>query len=252
MPTLTIVQISDLHLFADPNSEHWGLDGENRLDRVLERIRGERAQVVLLTGDLVHDETAAGYQRLAGKLRALDCPALCLPGNHDDPELMTQHLGAGANRVLGTHDLGGWRVILLDSRIAGKDAGYLAGTELRRLEQALEEAPDRPAVIALHHQPVPCGSAWLDHIGLQNSAALLDVLTRYPQVRIVTWGHIHQPFDTQWQDVRMLGCPAVSRAFTPHSEHFAQGDAGPGYRVLELFADGRCSTRTVLLEAAPQ
>ena len=90
-----------------------------------------------------------------------------------------------------------WQFVMLDSSVPGKVFGALAESELAFLSETLEQHPDIPAVIALHHHPVDIGSDWMEKIGLTNRDAFWQVLDRFPQVRIVLWGHIHQEHERE-------------------------------------------------------
>ena len=115
--------------------------------------------------------------------------------------------------------------------------------QLQLLERALSEAPERHHLVCFHHHPVSIGCRWMEPIGLRNPDALFAVLERYPQVRAVLWGHIHQEIDELRNNVRMLASPSTCVQFKPESGNFAVGEQAPGYRWFDLFADGRIETQ---------
>jgi Icc protein len=149
---------------------------------------------------------------------------------------------AGSDLLDTVIDLGGWRVILLDSSVAGSVAGHLASAQLELLERALSEAGERHVLVSLHHHPVSVGCRWLEPIGLLNAAALFAVLERYPQVRGLLWGHVHQELDQLRNGVRLLASPSTCVQFAPGSEEFQVDHEAPGYRWLRLHADGCLDT----------
>ncbi len=203
---------------------------------------------VLVTGDLVQDDPA-GYAHFRRLLGALRVPVLCLPGNHDEPEAMRRELDCAPFVVGGTVDLGLWRIVLLDSTIAGSAAGRLGPESLAALQAALAGAPQRHVLVCLHHHPVPMASRWLDHVGLQNAGELFDVIDRNPNVRGIVWGHVHQSYDALRNGVRLLATPSTCAQFLPHAEHFALDRRPPAYRTLELKADGSILTELVWVES---
>src|SRR5699024_4849573 len=91
---LKLIQITDLHLRADAQATLHGWHVNQAWHRVAHdaTTRHPDADLWVLSGDLVDDETAAGYARLNADLAALDCPVLALAGNHDDPGVMRRHL----------------------------------------------------------------------------------------------------------------------------------------------------------------
>ncbi|PWB33030.1 3',5'-cyclic-AMP phosphodiesterase [Pseudomonas sp. SDI] len=239
-PAALLVQLSDSHLFADPSRTLLGMNTRDSLARVIERVLAEQPQVDLLlaTGDLSQDGTLASYQAFLQLSAQIGAPARWLAGNHDEPLSMEQ-AAAGSDLLEPVVDIGNWRVIMLNSAVPGSVPGVLGDDQLQLLRHALDEAPQRHALICFHHQPVDIGCAWMTPIGLRNAEALFDLLQGYPQVRAVLWGHVHQELD-QWRDqVRLLASPSTCIQFEPGSADFKVGEQAPGYRWLRLACDGR-------------
>ena len=200
-------------------------------------------EAVLLTGDLVHEETAAAYRRLEAALAPLGRPVYCLPGTHEDKALLAARCDASAF-LHGERQtvVGNWRVILLDSARPPAPAGWLPPAELDFLDAALAADPDRPTLVALHHPPVPVDSPWLDPMGVTNGEDLVRVIGPHPQVRAVVFGHIHQAFDTRLRGIRFLGAPSTCAQFLPGAAESAVDPRPPGYRWLRLGRDGTLET----------
>ena len=90
---LTIIQITDTHLFAEDTGVLFGVNPSIGFYRVLEKIKQEldnKPDLFLLTGDLSQDETEIAYQRLVDALTPFNIPVFWIPGNHDDLKKMTQ------------------------------------------------------------------------------------------------------------------------------------------------------------------
>ena len=241
--SVLLVQLTDSHLFADTSGRLLGMDTADSLRRVVEQVLKEQSAIdlILATGDLSQDGSAASYARFVDLSASIDAPARWIPGNHDDIPTM-QAACVGTDLLEPVVDLGNWRVTLLDSSIPGAVPGYLQEAQLVLLERALSEAPDRHHLICLHHHPVDIGCQWMAPIGLRNPDALFAVLERFPQVRAVLWGHVHQSIDEQRGSMRLLASPSTCVQFTPGSEDFQADSAAPGYRWLRLHDDGRLET----------
>jgi Icc protein len=249
-----VLQLTDIHLFADPEGELLGQNTRSTFELVLDLVRKTFWPVdrILLTGDLVHDETPAGYRYLEQRMEALATPCHCLPGNHDSSRLMADVLPRGPLTIpISTH-CGAWNLVFLDSTIPGEDGGHLGTAQLEALESALGESPDRHALVCLHHQPVPVGSAWMDTMALDNPEAFFRVIDQHPQVRGVLWGHVHQEFTGWRRQILLLGSPSTCIQFLPGSETFAMDRLTPGFRWLDLHSDGRISTGVQRIAAYPQ
>lgn len=250
---LRIVQLTDTHLYRDPGGRLMGLNTQVSLDAVLARVQAEfwPLDALLLTGDLVHDMSPEGYQRLGGQISALGVPAYGLPGNHDDPGTLRAHLQGPILHTDRYASLGAWSLVLLDSTLPGEDSGVLSQHELQGLDVCLREAPQRATLVCLHHQPVPVGCGFMDEMPLLNADDFFAVLDQHPQVRGVLWGHIHQAFSSERNGVRLLGCPSTCVQFKPGVAHFALDELPPGFRWLELHADGQIETGIIRLAADP-
>jgi Icc protein len=249
-----LLQITDMHLFGDPNGELLGQSTRSTFELVLDLAQRTRWPVerILLTGDLVHDETPAGYRYLADRMAPLGTPYSCLPGNHDAPRLMEAVLGGGLLSSEPNVRCGQWNLVFLDSTIPGEDGGHLDERQLEILERALASDPERHALVCLHHQPVPVGSAWMDTMALDNPDAFFRVIDRHPQVRSVLWGHVHQEYTSRRRDVLLLATPSTCIQFLPGSETFAVDPRTPGFRWLDLQADGQIHTGVCRIPAYPR
>ncbi|KAA0949140.1 3',5'-cyclic-AMP phosphodiesterase [Pseudomonas sp. ANT_H14] len=238
-----LVQLSDSHLFAETDSTLLGMNSRDSLQRVIDLVRAQQPQIDLLlaTGDLSQDGTLESYQQFRDMTRQVSAPARWIPGNHDEPHIMLQ---ATVNSALlePVVDVGNWRVTLLDSAVPGSVPGYLQDRQLQLLARSLSEAPSRHHLVCLHHHPVSIGCAWMEPIGLRNPEALFAVLDRFPQVKALLWGHVHQEIDRERNGVRLLASPSTCIQFAPGSEDFKVSEEAPGYRWLRLHADGRLET----------
>ncbi|WP_279577147.1 3',5'-cyclic-AMP phosphodiesterase [Pseudomonas sp. B1-22] len=238
-----LVQLSDSHLFAEPDGRLLGMDTADSLNQVVRLVRDEQPDVdlVLATGDLSQDGSLASYQRFREITAPLAAPIRWFPGNHDELEMMREAT-AGTDLLEPVIDLGTWRVILLDSTIPGAVPGQMNDEQLDLLERAIQAAPDKHLLISFHHHPVPIGSQWMDRIGIHNPERLFAVIDRYPNVRCLLWGHVHQEIDRMRGDVRLLASPSTCVQFTPGSEDFCVDSPAPGYRWLRLHPDGSLET----------
>jgi Icc protein len=243
---LKVLQISDSHLHATADSRMRGVTTYATFTSVLEHVQRDAQwppDVVIATGDIVQDESRAGYERFRAALEPLAVPVISIPGNHDDPKLMAEILSGGSFQFGGERRLGRWSLVLLSTFLAGEDAGGLGSQRLNGLRQALAAHSSQHVLIAMHHHPLPMGSAWLDGVALRDSAAFWDIVDAHDNVRAVVCGHVHQASERQRSRVQFLSTPSTCAQFLPKSEFFALDERPPGLRWLELHPDGRVTTR---------
>lgn len=244
---IRIVQVSDCHVSADRNARYRGLNADRELARLMPVVRGWQPDIVLLTGDVAEDASAAAYGRVHAALHSLGAPLLALPGNHDEIQLMQRYFPLGPWGSALFHRARNWQIVLLDSTAPGKVPGYFSAEQLESLENGLKRSNAAHVLVALHHQPVAVGSPWIDKYALMHHEALFAVLDSHPEIRCVTWGHIHQAFESTRKGVQLLGSPSSVANSLPGREKFTLDASGPACRWFELSPDG--SFETGLLRA---
>lgn len=244
-----IIQLTDTHIFADPEGELYGVNTRRSLQRVLDNINSSdmSADLVLVTGDIVHDEGEDAYRVVDEMLSPLGVPVWYIPGNHDDAAVLHRCLPNSPQAGLCHTQINNWLVVLLDSSVAGRVEGQLSSQTLDMLRQVLDANTHQPVLIGVHHHAVKTGSDWMDRIGLQNGDALLALLRSYANVRLVLNGHIHQPLDEQHGHIRLLGTPSTCFQFRIKSTTAGIDTDPPAWRYLQLNDDGSFSTTLIQL-----
>lgn len=251
--TYNIVQFSDLHLYEDGNQTLLGLNTDVSFGSVLEMAQKNHwtPDLVLATGDLVHEGLPSSYKKLHKHLDSLNIPVYCLPGNHDHPKNMDKYLNSGHVSTKKQIFLGQWQIIMLDSTIAGEDGGCLVPEELDFLQQCLQENSNLFTLVCLHHHPVYIKSEWLDTMALANPEEFYRVIDGHDQVKAVVFGHIHQEYRAKRNGVEIISAPSTCIQFKPYSPRFAVDSLAPGYRWFGLQADGQLITGVQRLDQVP-
>lgn len=251
--SLRVLQVTDTHLFADLSGQLAGVDTERSYAEVMEKVLGEfwPVDLILATGDLVHDGSESGYRRFKSQFEDLAVRTLVIPGNHDDPAVMRRIFNTGRVTWSDNALLGQWQFVMLDSFLTGSAAGHLPRSQLRMLDQCLSAHPEHHALICLHHHPVAIGCDWIDRIAVDNGSELFEILDRHEWVRGVIWGHVHQEYEATRRGVRLLASPSTCVQFRPRQREFAIDDVPPGFRWLQLYSDGRIETSVIRVDAPP-
>ena len=252
---LLVAQITDTHLFAELDRTWKGLSTAHTLKTVLDRLKQLQPQpdLLLLTGDLSQDETPQSYELLASLISPLNIPTYWIPGNHDNLSVMQQILDKPPISPERSWNLGNWQFLLLSSVEAGCDGGKLSPESLDWLDSQLQQTGDRAVTIALHHHPLAIGSEIMDGMMLHNADQFFAIVDRYPHIKIVLCGHIHQEFHQQRGPVSYLGTPSTCIQLLPKSHPIVVDPIPPGFRLLELAIDGTWNTRVerVAAESPP-
>ena len=241
-PVLRILQASDFHLCADPDTLTYGINTERSLGKVLNALREYALSDGLLvaTGDLSQDGSAASYDRLRLIFQRIRMEFCCLPGNHDDVRRMRASLPC-PQRIRRA----GWHIILLDTTLPESQGGRVNESDLVHIEKWLREEPYTPCLIFMHHAAISLSSPWLDTMRIDNADILLDCLTAFDQIKAIVFGHVHQEVDIHYRGIRFLACPSTCAQFLPESTHFALDPVAPGFRWIDLYENGHMETGIV-------
>lgn len=248
---MRLLQITDLHLKADPGARIQGRIIRESLDAVLQAAfenAGEEPQVIVITGDISDEEQeqdcTQAYQYLKKRLQAFGGKIRCIPGNHDLPWLLYRCFGSEASARLVVDN---WQLIFLDSYLTGALGGKLDSAQLEAIRTSLDNRIAEHTLLFLHHPPVSIGSRWLDMIKLENAEEFIDLIAQYSDVKGVVFGHAHQEFEGEVAGIRIMGTPAACpRQFLPGADEYrVDTRASPGFRWLTLHPDGRLESQVV-------
>ena len=212
---LQFVHITDLH--ADASGMHFGIDAFERLELALSHAAGHapHANFAVLTGDVAERGDEASYRKVRRMLERLPYPAFVLPGNHDDPSVLSRVFeetpsvdlanASGARRVRELR-APEFNALFLDTHAGGKGEGAMKTGELDAIREALRS--EKHLFLFMHHPPFITGMGAMDE-PYENVDRLRGILEKAPWVRLCC-GHMHRPIFTQWAGVTAVTAPAAS------------------------------------------
>lgn len=206
LPQMIIAQISDLHVRPPEDLVEGRVDTNAYLLRTVDHLNGHEPpiDVVVATGDLADRGRADEYAVVKTILDELRMPVYLVPGNHDHRDRLRHAFahhdylptdGEFLHYVVDDYPV---RLICLDSKVPGRPGGLLCDRRLAWLENRLNEAPDRPTVLAIHHPPFPVGIPHMDCQRLDNADSFGEVVARHRQVERILCGHVHRPVQVRW------------------------------------------------------
>lgn len=211
---MIIAQITDLHIGFEPDNEDEA--NRHRLERVLAALRAldPAPDLLLATGDLVDRGDRPSYATLRHALTGLPFPVHFAMGNHDErtsfhavfPE--TPLTDGFVHYAL---DLPQLRVLVLDTLEPGRHGGAFCTQRAAWLNARLDEAPDRPTLIVLHHPPFEAGIVWMDTDPTEPWVERLAGCLRGRANLIgLLCGHVHRAIVAQWEGVTTVVCPSTA------------------------------------------
>lgn len=243
----TIVHLSDTHLLAGNAPLGGRYDTAANLRRTLDAVEalGIRPDAIVFTGDLTDLGEPEAYRALRGTIEPvaarLGSPVVWVAGNHDERPAMRRDLldlPATEEPVTGVHDLGGLRLVVLDTTVPGWHHGDLDAAQLAWLRGVLETPAPLGTVLAMHHPPVPSHIPFFDILELRDQGRLADVIAG-TDVRAILAGHLHYSTTGTF-----AGIPVSVAAATCYTMDLARPavevngmDAGQSFHLVHVYDD---------------
>jgi Icc protein len=251
--------ISDQHI-VEKGTTLYGLDTNTSAKHLFTDLAEARLpKLVLSLGDLadttlnpVRTEAMASteaYQNAQELALPLRRPFLTLPGNHDDPALLSTFF---PNRW--DYDTSGVSVrtfnhvdlIGVDVRTGPEATGLIAQGTLEQLDRVLEQS--RKAILFTHFPVVDLDSPRINEtLSVLNREELIPLFAKYREKILgVLSGHLHMRYATQVEGVVAHGVPSSAFMFraSPGSEDpISVCDDPCGYLLLGVDAEGALVVR---------
>lgn len=236
---MKFAQITDSHLFSDPNARYRGVDTKTNLENVLDALKAHVAAIdfILFTGDTTQDHEPESYALFNELVQGaqLGLPVYWVPGNHDSVGEMHRHLQPPFE-YQSYLEAKGWGICCINTK-GSTPAGELSDNARAQLKKQLNSSRAEHLLVVGHHHIKPMASFIDQHI-LLDAEPLLSILKAEPRVKGYIHGHIHKQTDTEIDGVRQLGCPATSVQFDHGSNELAIASDAPGYAIFTCHEDG--------------
>lgn len=238
-----ILQLTDLHLFADPAARLRGVPPNECLLDVLEQIQSSKLDpdLVVVSGDLAHDEQRATYRMLRSLLASWADRLVVIPGNHDDRDAIRASFleqffqnTCPEPFVTFSRKIGDWVILGLDTHDPGEVCGRMREDQLAWMDDQMRRHGQSPCMLFLHHPPVSIGCPWLDRLGLSEPEPLIERIGRYDQIAAVVAGHVHQEYTGDVAGRTFLTTPSTAMQFAPRKETPTYDPLPCGYRVFQI------------------
>ncbi len=246
------LQISDTHLLTEPQQTLFDVNTYDNLQATVERISHTNAEYdfILLTGDVSQDETAESYQHVAALLAPLQKPIYWIPGNHDDPAIMAEVFDPAPHfKRVDCLDLANWRLIFLNSKIAGSNSGHLSPQEMEKLCFLIESCHETQAIaIVMHHPPVSVANPLIDKYMLTNQRQFFDAILplttgRHIVPPLIICGHVHSDHKVMREQMVIEMGPATAFSWEVGEELVIVHEIG--YKQFTLQPQGYEAKATV-------
>lgn len=247
-PAHTIVHISDTHFLAGGALLHGAIEAEENLRQALGQLErsGIRPEALVFTGDLADLGEPDAYRRLRAIVEPaaarLGAEVVWVMGNHDERLQYssglfdTEATEAPQDRV---HDLGGLRIISLDTTVPGFHHGELTDGQLEWLADVLKVPAPHGTLIAVHHPPIPTPLLWaMEMLELEAQDRFAAVVAG-TDVRAILGGHLHFSTHSTFAGVPVSVAAATcyTLALTEKERLLSGVDSGQSFNIVHVYED---------------
>lgn len=246
-PDHVLLHLSDTHFVGGGRDLYGAVDAEARLTQIVAGIEasGHRPEAIVLTGDLADKGEPDAYRRLRSVLEPaaerLGAQVIWAMGNHDERGAFREQLFgqvASDRPIDRVYDVGGLRVITLDTSVPGHHHGELSGDQLDWLAEELSVDAPHGTVLALHHPPVPSVQDLAVLVELRDQASLAEVVEG-SDVRTIIAGHLHYSTTAMF-----AGVPVSVASATCYTQDLATAgggtrgrDGAQSYNLVHVYGD---------------
>jgi len=242
-----IVHLSDTHLLAGNRPLGGVYDTAENLRRTLAAVErlGIRPSAIVFTGDLADLGEPEAYAALKAAVEPvaerLGAPLVWVAGNHDErPEMRRDLLGVAPtlDPVTSVHDLGGLRLIALDTSVPGWHHGEVDVAQRAWLREQLAVPAPHGTLLAMHHPPLPSHLPLFDILELRDQDLLAETIAG-TDVRGILAGHLHYSTSGTF-----AGVPVNVAAATCYTMDISRPavevngmDAGQSFHLVHVYDD---------------
>lgn len=242
-----IVHISDTHLLAGNRPLGGRYDTAGNLTATLAAVErtGIRPDAIVFTGDLTDLGEPDAYAALRAEVEPfaarLGAPVAWVAGNHDERPALREGLldaAPSSEPVTGVWDLGGLRLVALDSTVPGWHHGDLDAAQLDWLRDVLATPAPLGTILALHHPPLPSHIPFFDILELQHQDELAAAIAG-SDVRAILAGHLHYSTSGTFHGIPVSVASAT--CYTMNLQRPPQEvngmDAGQSFQLVHVYED---------------
>lgn len=222
---MIIAQLSDPHIAELDDKFQELYDTAGKLALSIEKLNSLRPRPVcaVMSGDLVNSGLSSEYKVFKDIIAKSEVPLYLGIGNHDHREVFLEEFKdqdylPKEGFVQYAVDLGGVRLIMLDTYIPKSPNGTLCEERLKWLDDTLSEDTTTPALIFMHHPPFKTGIEAMDIMGLKTPEPFEKIVEKHDHIVQIFCGHLHRNISSQFGGKITTVCPSTSHKVLLHLE----------------------------------
>ena len=254
---MIIAQISDTHIALDtPDADQRIRDFERTIADI--NALDPAPDVIVHTGDIVHNGRQDEYARAAAILAKARAPVYVLAGNRDDRANLRAafaargYLAPDSSFIDYAIEDYPVRLIALDTLSSGSNKGDFCSERARRLVELIDAETTKPIAVFAHHPPfeVPVGPDPLNFETPEMMARLRQALQHSGRVVAVFSGHVHRGTAGHVGNIPATVMPSIATTLRK-GEYPAQMKTRPVYHIHRFDPVWGFATETRIVGKGP-
>jgi Icc protein len=232
---MRIIQLSDLHI--DVLNQHPnGVDVRSNFLKVLDLIREYQGDFLVVSGDLSYKSADKEvYRWIRDQLKSLDLPVYVIPGNHDDPVLISEVFHPDkATSSSGKLYYFSKKMEELFFFLDTGDA-YMGPQQFKWLEDLNRKYDPERLFLFMHHPPLHAGVPHMDGKHAFREIEYFDKMTRTFEKEVhVFAGHYHFQKSIQRNNLSLYICPSTFFQMKGENSEFEHDHNIPGFQIIDI------------------
>lgn len=220
-----MVFMPDLHLSLDQKDD-WILRKESLVifQDVMKSVKKDKElDFIVLGGDLLDnsDRQLTDMPMLLDILSEIDKKYYVIPGDRDvnlvdgynKSDFLDEFISDMGKTYWAVEPVDNVLLIGLDTTVVNEPSGLISSDQIVWLDKTLAENKNKFTVITMHH-PAFTGanneekSAWKG-LNIGNTKEFLDIIVKYPQIKLVLSGHSHIAYSKQVNGTVFVSSPSI-------------------------------------------
>ncbi|MCL2327784.1 MAG: metallophosphoesterase [Bacteroidetes bacterium] len=234
---MKLIAISDPHL-PSLNESIANFDANSNFLKVISAIRNKQFDALLILGDIAYkNANKHSYQLFSNGLANITQDIYCLPGNHDEWNLLYKIMQPRLKNTTSCFEqkFGSAPFLFLDSSSGEISKEYV--------EQFLHNHTDQAVFLCAHHPIVPTQAQYMEQrYALRNKQEILDLLVSHSAPVTVISGHYHCSTESLHKNVRQIVVPSLLYQIPLTAKKFAI-DNRFGFCEITILG-GSCEVKT--------
>jgi 3',5'-cyclic-AMP phosphodiesterase len=242
-----VAHVSDTHLLAAGAPLGGVADTVTALERTTAQLArlGGTLDAIVVTGDVTDLGEPDAYYRTRSALEPLagatGAELIWVMGNHDERAAFRSELldePATDQPVHHVVQVGGLRIIALDTSVPGYHHGALDAASLAWLDAVLADPAPEGTLIAMHHAPIATPLSLMDVLELRDQDELADIV-RGRDVRMILGGHLHYATSGMFAGipVSVAGATAYTMDISAPPGELVGIDGGRSFTLVHVYDD---------------